>query len=170
MVGTYSPSVIGAYLEKVLYYTYNAENDGSRHTIPLLIRGAIANSLKFNTSFTLNSIGKAIKKDHATIIHHNQNHNVLLNTFPKYFVFYSHCEFIVKEVSKLYIQSKNEYIENSSDNLNYMEQLIKEDKTRQRTIDKLQGTLNSIGITLKKTIPHSEMIKLIKEALHKKRD
>jgi len=170
LVGTYSPSVIGAYLEKVLYYTYNAENDGSRHTTPLLIRSAIANGLKFNTAFTLNSIGKAVKKNHATIIHYNNNHNLYLTTFPEYFVFFSHCEFIVKEVSKLYVQSKNEYIENSSDNLEYMEKLIREDKTRQRSIDKLQGIINSINITLKKVIPHSEKIKLIEKTLHKKRD
>jgi hypothetical protein len=51
-----------------------------------------------------------------------------------------------------------------------MEKLMRDDYTRQRTIDKLQGMLNSIKMTLKKALTHDEKIRRIESTFKKKGD
>lgn len=170
LVTNYSPKILKLYLERVLYYTYDAEDDGSRKTGSLLVRAAISNSIRKYTAFSLASIGSAIGKDHATVIHQNKNHEIYYRSFPEYRTYYDHCCFVVQNISKLVVKASNSYIDLSKQNIDYMEQLKREEKTRQRKLDKLEGTIRSIKSILKKSLTHQEKLNLIDEAIKKKGD
>lgn len=150
-------------------HNYGAEDDGSRQTPSLLVRTAITNALRKGTNFTIMSIGKAMGKNHATIVHTVKNHEIYLQSFSAYKIYYAHCIFIVTKVSELFVKAQDSYLEGIY-NLDYMQKLVRDDYTRQRTIDKLQGIINSINITLKKALPHDEKIRIIESTLKKKGD
>jgi hypothetical protein len=170
LVGSYSPKILKIYLEKALYYNYDAEDDGSRKIGSILVRAAISNSMRRYTAFSLTSIGNAIGKDHATVLHQNKNHEVYYKSFAEYRTYYDHCCFIVRTVSKLVAQANNSYLDLSQQSIDYMEQLKKEEATRQRKLEKLEGVISSIKHTLKKHITSQEKIRMINEALKKKGD
>ena len=169
LVGNYSPKTLRVYLERALLHNYGAEDDGSRQTPSLLVRNAIINALRKGTNFTVMSIGKAMGKNHATIVHTVKNHEIYLQSFPAYRIYYAHCIFIVTKVSELFVKAQDSYLEGVY-SLDYMQKLVRDDYTRQRTIDKLQGVINSIHITLKKALPHDEKIRIIESTLKKKGD
>lgn len=152
-----------------MFHNYGAEDNGSRQIPSLIIRAAIANSIRKCTNFGIVSIGKAVGKNHATVIHITKNHDIYLQSFPSYRIYYAHCIYIVSKVSKLFVKAQDSYLEGPY-NLDYMEKLIRDDYTRQRTIDKLQGMLNSISITLNKTLSHDEKIRRIESTFKKKGD
>ena len=170
MVGSYSPKILKVYLEKALYYNYDAEDDGTRKIGSILVRAAISNSMRTFTAFSLTSIGNAIGKDHATVLHQNKNHEVYYKSFAEYRTYYDHCAFIVKTVSKLVVQASNSYLDLSQQSIDYMEQLKKEEATRKRKLEKLEGVISSIKHTLKKHVTHQEKIQMIRETLKKKGD
>jgi Fic family protein len=170
LVTNYSPKILKVYLERVLYYMYEAEDDGSRKTGSIVVRAAISNSMKKYTAFSLASIGSALGKNHATVIHQNRNHEIYYKSFPEYRTYYDHCCFIVKNISKLVVKAANSYIDLSKQNIDYMEQLKREEKTRQRKLDKLGGTIRSIKSILNKTITNQEKLYLIDEVIKKKGD
>lgn len=161
------------YLERVLYHNYGVEDKGRRYTVggpDLLIRAAIVNSIRTYTSFSLMSIGAAMKKNHSTIMNLNNKHDVYYTNFGEYRIYYDHCAFIVKKVSSLVVKASNSYIQSSRYNLDYMEELRRTEKTRARKIEKLEGLIKSIKTTLNKTIAHDEKIRLINDAINKKGD
>jgi hypothetical protein len=170
LVGSYSPKILKIYLEKALYYNYDAEDDGTRKTASLLVRAAISNSMRRYTAFSLASLGKAIGKNHSTVLHQNNNHEVYYRSFAEYRTYYDHCCFIVKTVSKLVAQANNSYLDLSQQSIDYMEQLKKEEATRQRRLEKLEGVIHSIKHTLRKHVTHQEKIQMIRETLKKKGD
>jgi hypothetical protein len=169
LVGNYSPKTLKVYLERALFHNYGAEDNGSRQTASLVVRAAIANSIRQGTNFGIVSIGQALGKNHATIVHIGKNHDIYLQSFPSYRIYYAHCIFIVNKVSKLFADAQDSYLEGPY-NLDYMEKLMRDDYTRQRTIDKLQGMLNSIKMTLKKALTHDEKIRRIESTFKKKGD
>lgn len=170
LVGSYSPRILKLYLEKALYYNYDAEDDGTRKIGSILVRAAISNSMRKYTAFSLTSIGSAIGKDHATVLHQNKSHDVYYKSFPEYRTYYDHCSFIVKTVSKLVVQATNSYLDLSQQTIDYMEELRQQEATRQRKLEKLEGVISSIKHTLKKHITHQEKIRLINDAVKKKGD
>jgi hypothetical protein len=170
LVGSYSPKILKIYLEKALYYNYDAEDDGTRKTGSLLVRAAISNSMRRYTAFSLTSLGKAIGKNHSTVLHQNNNHEVYYRSFAEYRTYYDHCCFIVKTVSKLVVQANNSYLDLSQQSIDYMEQLKKEEATRQRRLEKLEGVIHSIKHTLRKHVTHQEKVRMINDIVKKKGD
>lgn len=160
-------------MERAIYHNYGVEDKGSRQTTQnpdLLIRAAISNSIKIYTSFTFMSIGAAMKKNHATVIHMHNNHDVYYANFAEYRIYFDHCAFIVKKVSSLVAKAATSYIQSSRYNLDYMEELKRTEKARARKIEKMEGLIRSIKTTLKKSISHDEKLRLINDALNKKGD
>lgn len=160
-------------MERSLYHIYGVEDTGSRQTTQspdLLIRAAVSNSMRIHTSFSLMSIGAAMKKNHSTIIHMHKNHDIYYANFAEYRTYFDHCAFIVKRVSSLVAKATTSYIQSSRYNLDYMEELKKTEKARAKKIEKLEGILKSIKMTLRKPLAHDEKIRLISDAINKKGD
>lgn len=117
---------------------YGIEDDGSRRTEVLLVRAAISNALRAMTPFTVMMIGKAIGKNHSTVIHQAKMHEVYMTSFSNYGAMYNACcRVLTKSIRRI----KVEKFDPKTELDNYINQLETELKASKEQIAKLRKVI-----------------------------
>lgn len=142
LVADFSPEVIFYALVRYLSDKHDIEYDGSRRNECLLLRSAVINAIRKNTPFTTPMIGKAVGRDHATVVHAGKMHQTYLDYYPLYLKMYNTAQYVVSK-------SRNGNIELPRDSMAYMknEILILEEKLKKskKVINKLRNIIKLYG-------------------------
>lgn len=142
LVNDFSPELIFFTLTRFLADKHNINYDGSRRNECLLLRSSVINAIRRHTPFTTSMIGKAVKRDHATVVHAGKMHETYMQYYPLYFKMYNSAEYVVTK-------SRNGNIKLPPDSTAYMrnEITILEEKLRKsrEEINKLRSIIKLYG-------------------------
>ena len=138
LVNNYTPQSVAESLKQLMRIEYGIEDDGSRRTEVLLVRAAISNALRQMTPFTVMMIGKAIGKNHSTVIHQAKMHEVYMTSFSNYGAMYNACcRVLTKSIRRI----RTEKFDPKAELDNYINQLETELKASKDQIAKLRRVI-----------------------------
>lgn len=142
LVADFSPEVIFYAIVRYLSDKHDIQYDGSRRNECLLLRSAVINAIRKNTPFTTSMIGKAVGRDHATVVHAGKMHQTYVDYYPLYMKMYNTAEYVVRK-------SRNGNVELPHDSTAYMrnEILMLEEKLKKskEEINKLRNIIKLYG-------------------------